>query len=40
MYLSAFGMEKEVTDVKNHAIENGFIKKEEWQEIVKGLVKG
>jgi len=32
-------MEKGVRALKNDAVEGGFIKEEEWQEIVKGLIK-
>jgi hypothetical protein len=30
-------MEKEIAVIKNHAVENGFVKKEEWQAIAEGL---
>jgi len=30
-------MEKEVAVIKNHAVEKGFVKKEEWQAIAKTL---
>jgi hypothetical protein len=32
-------MEKEVSALKNLTVEKGFIKKEEWQEIAKGLIR-
>ncbi len=32
-------MEKEVAPIKNHAIEKGFVKKEEWQAIAKALAE-